>query len=90
MNIATDYIILILLFLSFFNLKIAGKNSFWNNYLSYSESQSLRGIFALIVVLHHLATGIEIHSSVSLVYRIFLYAGPWAVMMFFFLSGYGV
>lgn len=58
-------------------------------YLSKDNTDCLKGIFALCVLLHHLyqRSGLFGHSILG---GILQYLGFWSVAMFFFLSGYGL
>jgi len=64
-----------------------GKNNYWEDYLSKENTLMLKGVFSIVVILHHLS---QRFTPLTTLYKYFNYAGPWAVMMFFFISGYGV
>lgn len=55
-------------------------------YLSIKLSRYYRGLFALVVVLHHLSQ----KTSSGAIFPLFLNTGALAVSFFFFLSGYGL
>lgn len=55
-------------------------------YISADTCRSLRGLFALMVALHHLAQG----TQGGFLFRQFEYLGLWPVRVFFFISGYGL
>lgn len=56
------------------------------DYLSLESCNSFRGIFALVVVFHHLAQ----RTSGGLLFQLFRLVGYLAVAVFFFCSGYGL
>ena len=56
------------------------------DYLSLESCNSFRGIFALVVVFHHLAQ----RTSGGVLFHLFSYVGYLAVAVFFFYSGYGL
>ncbi|MBQ3181568.1 MAG: acyltransferase [Clostridia bacterium] len=81
-------LLFILLFLTIFiKIKIVKPLSEFNNdYMSKKSSNSYRGIFALIVILHHIAQRV----SGGVLPPDFTRVGYLAVSVFFFLSGYGL
>ena len=87
-KIALDLLPFILLFLCIFGAKttkpLSSINS--NDYLSLATCKSYRGLFAIVVIFHHLANLTE----TGVLFRLFSYMGPFAVAFFFFLSGYGL
>ena len=56
------------------------------DYLSLESCNSFRGIFALVVVFHHLAQ----RTSGGVLFHLFTHVGYLAVAVFFFYSGYGL
>lgn len=56
------------------------------DYLSLESCASFRGIFALVVIFHHLAQ----RTSGGVLFHLFSYVGHLAVAVFFFYSGYGL
>lgn len=81
-------LLFILLFLTvFYKIKIVSPiREFNGDYLSQKSSNSYRGIFALIVILHHIAQRV----SGGILPPDFTRVGYLAVSVFFFLSGYGL
>ncbi len=62
------------------------REGYFEDSLSPQNTNQLRGIFALVVILHHLSQ----RSSGSIVFPLFAYVGYLAVSVFFFISGYGL
>lgn len=62
------------------------RSGFNENYLSVETTKSYRGVFALVVVFHHISQKIGTDN----LFTIFSNAGYLAVSVFFFLSGYGL
>ena len=60
--------------------------SFYNEYLSLQSGNMLRGLFALVIVYHHLAQS----TTEGLLFQLFTHAGYLVVAVFFFFSGYGL
>ena len=87
-NMALDILPLVLLFLCIFGARITKPLSSINSdgYLSIATSKSYRGIFAIVVIFHHLAQRTETGAF----FRNFTSMGALAVAFFFFLSGYGL
>ena len=87
-NIAIDILPILLLFLCIFGAKITKPLSSINSkdYLSLATCKSYRGLFAIVVILHHLAQ----RTETGILFRIFTSMGSLAVAFFFFLSGYGL
>ena len=56
------------------------------DYLSIDTSKCYRGLFAIVVVFHHLA----LQTQTGIAFRYFASIGHLAVAYFFFLSGYGL
>lgn len=74
----------------FFGVKVAKKGEWQEDFLSLSTSKSLLGVFAVLIVLHHLAqlmVNLEMDPG-PLAYL--EYVGVCFVGMFFFFSGYGL
>ncbi|MCH5321097.1 MAG: acyltransferase [Eubacterium sp.] len=74
--------VLIVLKISFYK----SSKSFNKDYLSLQTSTMLKGLFALVVVYHHMSLGI----TSGLLLRPFAFVGALAVSVFFFFSGYGL
>ena len=87
-NIAIDILPILLLFLCIFGAKITKPLSSINSkdYLSLATCKSYRGLFAIVVILHHLAQ----RTETGVLFRFFISMGSLAVAFFFFLSGYGL
>lgn len=92
-NIVIDTVIylfmyLILAFIVFYKSKFAGfgKNQIYENCISLNVSQSLKGIFAIVIVMHHLS----LHYFNDRIMLPFMQAGKYAVSAFFLLSGIGL
>lgn len=85
-DIGTDYILL--LFLALLLWRVQKVKDSRDTLVSVEDGQSLRGMAALMVVLHHMApltrNGVLLHRFLS------LGPGGLAVALFFFLSGYGL
>ena len=60
------------------------------DYLSKENTNSLRGIFAVAVLFHHLSDHIPLLTEETKVYSVFGAMGYLSVGVFFFLSGYGM
>lgn len=83
-----DIVVLLWGILCLFNVKYRkGKNNYWEDYLSKDNTLMLKGIFSIVVILHHLS---QRFSPLPMLFKRFDLAGSWAVMVFFFISGYGV
>ena len=87
-NIAIDILPILLLFLCIFGAKITKPSSSINSkdYLSLATSKSYRGLFAIVVIFHHLAQ----RTETGFFFHLFTQIGQPAVAFFFFLSGYGL
>lgn len=59
------------------------------DYLSKENGDSLKGIFAVIVVIHHLYRRVDILDGTSFT-AVFQAIGYLSVAVFFFLTGYGL
>lgn len=64
-------------------------SGFNEDYLSIKSGKSLRGILALVIVLHHLTVHIE-PDGLGMFFKHFANIGFLAVAVFFFVSGYGL
>ncbi len=87
-NIAIDILPILLLFLCIFGAKITKPLSSINSkdYLSLATCKSYRGLFAILVILLHLAQ----RTESGVLFRYFTFTGMLPVPFFFFLSGYGL
>jgi len=79
-----DLLILIFILYLLFNTKFV---SFNDEYLSIDRCQTLKGVSAIFVIIHHLSQGF---NSNNLLFHFFADCGYLFVSIFFFLSGYGV
>lgn len=61
-------------------------SSFNQNYLSVKTGKCFKGLFALVVIFHHLAQ----RTQTGILFRYFSIFGYLAVAVFFFFSGYGL
>lgn len=82
-----DIVILLWIILCLFNIKYSKGNNYFEDYLSKEDTLMLKGIFSIVIILHHLSQRFE---PLPRLYSKFEFAGPWAVMFFFFISAYGV
>ena len=87
-SIAIDILPISLFFLCIFGAKITKPLSSINSkdYLSLSTCKSYRGLFAILVILLHLAQ----RTESGILFRYFTFTGMLPVPFFFFLSGYGL
>ena len=87
-NIAIDILPILLLFLCIFGAKITKPLSSINSkdYLSLATCKSYRGLFAIVVIFHHIA----MRTESGVIFPLFIHMGSLAVAFFFFLSGYGL
>ena len=70
-----------------YGLKIENNTSLINNtYLSKDNCNSFRGLFALIIIIHHIAKSV----SSGIILKPFTQVGYLIVAVFFFYSGYGL
>ena len=84
-----DLLALLLLILPLVGMKpVCGTNRMNEEYLSLNTGKSLRGLFAIAIVLHHLSQ--EATRTGGYLFRHFAYTGYLYVAFFFFLSGYGL
>lgn len=74
------------LFVFLFNVKIEKKHSVFDDYLNIDSMQNLRGILAILIVLHHFS-GMFTEKTLFLVFN---HIGYLVVSVFFFISGYGL
>lgn len=74
------------LILALWGIKSAPRGQCFPEPLEKPVTDSLRGLLALMVVLHHLSY----YAYEGLLFRWFAYVGYLAVAVFFFLSGYGL
>lgn len=65
------------------------KSNIREDFLSVESGKSIRGLLAIIIVLHHLTDQIAVADS-GIIFRSFNYIGFLAVSVFFFISGYGL
>ena len=79
-----DFLIVVLLFIIFWKIKF--EKDINKEYLSIKTSQDWKGVFALVVILHHLSQV----TVDGVFFWGFGYVGYLAVAVFFFLSGYGL
>lgn len=82
----TDIVALGFLVLALWGVKLAPRGQCFPEPLEKSVTDSLRGLFAVMVVLHHLSY----YAYEGLLFGWFAYVGYLAVAVFFFLSGYGL
>lgn len=75
------------LFICFFGARWARKGEYWSDPFSKNQGLALRGIFACVVVFHHLVLS---KCSDSFLFTRFAYFGHLSVAVFFSLSGYGL
>lgn len=80
-----DFLALPVLFLIVWKMEYR-KTGFREDFLSPENTQALKGVLAVLVVLHHLYQ----RSAAGLLYPLFDNVGVLCVSLFFFLSGYGV
>lgn len=82
-----DLLVVLLLAVTLWKIKpVKPINEFNGSYLSVTTSNAYRGIFALVVILHHLAQ----RTTGGYLMPDFTRIGYLAVAVFFFLSGYGL
>lgn len=79
------FILTVLILLIFFwrSRIVSGINE---DYFSYETTKGLKGVFSLVVVLHHLAQ----NTKPALFFSFIALVGPFIVSIFFFISGYGL
>ena len=66
--------------------KIAGIGKFFDDYMSVDNMQNIRGMLAILIVIHHFSGMIEEKS----LFFLFNHIGYLVVALFLFLSGYGL
>lgn len=82
-----DLLVLGLAIIILYDIQIVKPFSVLNkDYLSLESCNSFRGVFALVVVFHHLAQ----RTSSGVLFHQFTHVGYLAVAVFFFYSGYGL
>ena len=82
-----DLLVILFLGISLWKTKLlTPSNSFNDDYMSIKNCNSYRGLFALIVILHHISQRV----SGGVLLPDFTRVGYLAVSIFFFLSGYGL
>lgn len=82
-----DLLVLIFLIVTVLNIRVVmQKNAFNDDCLSLKSCNSYRGIFAFVVILHHISQRVSGGYLLSDFTRV----GYLAVSVFFFLSGYGL
>lgn len=85
--------LLILLVISLINIRISPKNDYFkNDYLCKNQTTSIKGIFAILIVLVHSLSYIELNNNiVNSLYSAFLTSlNQLLVACFFFYSSYGI
>ncbi len=89
MSILEFSILIVLLLLIVYKIKIFNPiiSDINEDYLSINTSNALKGIFSLIVIIHHLSQRISIDTEIFVRLK---FIGYLAVALFFFLSGYGL
>ncbi len=81
----------LLLLIVFLNLKAAGKNEFFSDYLSKERTTAINGIFVLIVFLSHASTYITPDGPLDAAYLTLKgYLRQMIVATFLFYSGFGM
>ncbi len=68
------------------NVKIAGIGKNFDDYMSVDNMQNIRGMLAVLIVIHHFSGMIEENSM----FFLFNHIGYLVVALFLFLSGYGL
>lgn len=86
-NVFIDILPIVLLVITLIGIKpirpLSGIN---REYLSVDTGKCYRGLFAVVVVLHHISQ----RTQTGMAFHAFYYMGSLAVAVFFFLSGYGL
>lgn len=89
-----DLVIIVLIIFIFFAMKYGKRQG--ENYLSIENSNALKGIFVILVVLHHLSLLVSIVDGALIfsfatgyLFPLLTRIGFLCVSIFFFLSGYG-
>ncbi|MBQ3061693.1 MAG: acyltransferase [Lachnospiraceae bacterium] len=81
-----DILVILLAFLCVGKIKISPKMEFNDDYLCMNDCNRIKGLFAIVVVLHHLSQ----KTSQGVLLQSFENVGYLAVGVFFFISGYGL
>lgn len=85
-HIAMELLPLGLFIILVYKIKFVPSGDVNSGHLSMESANMLRGLFAMVVVYHHLAQ----NTSAGITFRHFAYVGYLAVAVFFFFSGYGL
>lgn len=85
-HIAMELLPLGLFITILYKVQLAPPKTINGDHLSVQSAAMLRGLFAMVVVCHHLAQ----NTSAGITFRHFAYVGYLAVAVFFFFSGYGL
>lgn len=85
-NIALDILPIALIAIFVSGMYPCERSDINADYLSIETGNSFRGLFAIVVVFHHLSQ----RTSTGLLFRYFTEVGYLAVAVFFFFSGYGL
>lgn len=75
-----------ILILFFWNIKVAKPKELYDNYMSLDNIQNIRGILAILIVIHHFSGMLEVQT----VFSAFNHIGYLVVAVFLFISGYGL
>ena len=81
-----DFVVIVFTVCILYGVQVQSKAKSNNDYLSKETTNSLRAIFALTVVMHHLSQRVE----GGFLFHCFSFVGNLAVGVFFFISGYGL
>ena len=85
------FFVLILLLLMFSSVKIAEPHHFNQNYMSRTDTNAIKGIFVIIVLLGHASTYITLSGAFDEVYvELKSHLNQMVVAMFLFYSGFGM
>lgn len=83
-----DLLLLVFIVICLYGTKtVILKNEYYDDYISPNTTNVWRGIFAIVVVFHHISNR---YGDQSMIFRLFEDLGPLAVSFFFFLSGYSL
>lgn len=81
----------ILIFLCCLGAGFSGKGKIFDDYMSHERTTSIKGVFALIIVMSHMLQYIRLTGAMDLfARRIIILIGQLMVTVFFFYSGYGI
>ncbi|MGN0550980.1 MAG: acyltransferase family protein [Acutalibacteraceae bacterium] len=84
-------ITLLFVFILFYKLKFAGINGYFDDYLSLENTKAIKGIMAVVIVLHHLYRQFADNGVYEIWLKPFDSPMGWLVVgVFFFFSGYGL